>query len=153
MEIAYLCAARQADVLALTYSQLTENGIYIKQGKTGVAQIKSWTERLRAAIKLSDTLPIDVGISSIYILHQSRGSGYSRDGFNSRWRKAKEVVAKKFPHLNFNFTFHDLKAKGISDLDGSLSEKQQISGHKNMTQTARYDRKVNIVPVVGGQKK
>lgn len=67
MEIAYLCAARQADVLALTYSQLAENGIYIKQGKTGVAQIKSWTDLLRAAIKLSDTLPIDVGISSIYI--------------------------------------------------------------------------------------
>lgn len=153
MEIAYLCAARQADVLALTYSQLTEDGIYIKQGKTGVAQIKAWTERLHAAINLSNTLPLDSGISSIYVLHQSRGSGYTRDGFNSRWRKAKEAAAKKFPHLNFNFTFHDLKAKGISDLDGPLSEKQKISGHKNITQTARYDRKVVVVPVVGGQKK
>jgi len=31
--------------------------------------------------------------------------------------------------------------------------KYQISGHKNITQTARYDRKRNIVPIVGGQKK
>ena len=153
MEIAYLCATRQADVLALTYAQLTEEGVYIKQSKTGVAQIKAWTERLRAAINLSDSLPLNSGISSIYVLHQSRGSGYTRDGFNSRWQKAKEPATEKFPHLNFNFTFHDLKAKGISDLDGSLSEKQKISGHKKITQTARYDRKVVVVPVVGGQKK
>ncbi|WP_054877764.1 hypothetical protein [Yersinia wautersii] len=55
--------------------------------------------------------------------------------------------------LDFNFTFHDLKAKGVSDLEGTLSEKQAISGHKNMGQTARYDRKIKIVPVVGNQKK
>ncbi|AHM73537.1 integrase [Yersinia hibernica] len=55
--------------------------------------------------------------------------------------------------MDFNFTFHDLKAKGVSDLEGSLSEKQAISGHKNMGQTARSDRKIKIVPVVGNQKK
>ncbi|EIS44291.1 hypothetical protein YPPY60_2204 [Yersinia pestis PY-60] len=60
---------------------------------------------------------------------------------------------KTYPKLDFNFTFHDLKAKGISDLEGTLSEKQAISGHKNMGQTARYDRKIKIVPVVGNQKK
>ncbi|MDC9605562.1 integrase, partial [Xenorhabdus griffiniae] len=48
-------------------------------------------------------------------------------------------------------TFHDLKAKGISDLEGTLAEKQVISGHKNITQTARYNRKIEVVPVVGGQ--
>jgi len=44
-----------------------------------------------------------------------------------------------------------LKAKGIAVLDGSLYDKQAISGHKNVTQTARYDRKIAVVPVVGGQ--
>ncbi|WP_423732584.1 phage integrase central domain-containing protein [Hafnia paralvei] len=51
-----------------------------------------------------------------------------------------------------NFTFHDLKAKGISELKGTFSDKQAISGQKNATQTARYDRKTAVVPVVGGQK-
>ncbi|WP_145548273.1 site-specific integrase [Yersinia massiliensis] len=68
-------------------------------------------------------------------------------------RKAREAAKETHPELDFNFTFHDLKAKGVSDLEGSLSEKQAISGHKNMGQTARYDRKVKIVPVVGNQKK
>ncbi|HDL6638409.1 TPA: integrase, partial [Yersinia enterocolitica] len=38
-------------------------------------------------------------------------------------------------------------------LEGTLAEKQAISGLKNTAQTARYDRKTEIVPVVGGQKK
>ncbi|MFJ5437424.1 hypothetical protein ACIPT2_05990 [Pectobacterium brasiliense] len=28
-----------------------------------------------------------------------------------------------FPHLSFDFNFHDLKAKGVSDLEESLAEK------------------------------
>ncbi|HEF8772434.1 TPA: tyrosine-type recombinase/integrase [Providencia stuartii] len=153
MEIAYLCCARQADVLTLTYAQLSDDGIFIKQGKTGKKQIKAWTDRLKAAIDLSKTLPLSSGISSLYVLHQSKGSKYTRDGFNSRWQKAKEEAVNKFPYLDFNFTFHDLKAKGISDLEGTLDEKQSISGHKTPSQTARYDRKVVIVPTVGGQKR
>ncbi|MEQ1965402.1 tyrosine-type recombinase/integrase, partial [Xenorhabdus khoisanae] len=153
MELAYLCCTRQADVLSLTYSQVQEEGIFIRQGKTGVAQIKAWTERLDNVVAMSKMLPLDKGVSSIYVLHQRKGSKYTRGGFNSRWRKAKIDAAEKFPELDFNFTFHDLKAKGVSDLEGSLSEKQKITGHKNITQTARYDRKVSVVPVVGGQKK
>lgn len=65
--------------------------------------------------------------------------------------QTKEEAQKQHPHLLFDFTFHDLKAKGVSDLEDSLQDKQQISGHKTITQTARYDRKAKIVPVVGGQ--
>lgn len=65
--------------------------------------------------------------------------------------KAKKAAAVKYSELDFNFTFHDLKAKGISDLSGSLYDKQAISGHKNASQTARYDRKIAIVPAVGDQ--
>jgi integrase len=151
MELAYLCCARQADILALTKSQLVNDGIFITQGKTGKKQIKRWAERLHAAIDLAATLPIVDGMAAIYILHQPQGQRYTRDGFNSRWMKAKQLAKEKFPGLDFDFTFHDLKAKGISDLEGSLQDKQKISGHKNSSQTARYDRKTEIVPVVGGQ--
>lgn len=151
MEIAYLCCARQGDILLLTRAQLLDTGIFIEQGKTGKKQIKAWTPRLRDAIAMADALPVVDGVVSLYVLRQPRGHRYTRDGFNSRWRKAKEDAKLKFPHLSFDFTFHDLKARGISDLHGTLSEKQQISGHKNITQTARYDRKIQVVPVVGGQ--
>ncbi len=46
MEIAYLCLARQSDVLGLSKSQLLEDGIFIHQGKTGTKQIKAWSDSL-----------------------------------------------------------------------------------------------------------
>ncbi|RLM27703.1 integrase [Brenneria salicis ATCC 15712 = DSM 30166] len=153
MEIAYLCLSRQGDVLSLTEGQILEQGIFIAQGKTGAKQIKAWTDRLRAAVNNARSLPIKPGISSMYLIHQATGGRYTRDGFNSRWQQAKEDAAAAFPHLSFDFTFHDLKAKGVSDLDGTLAEKQAISGHMTISQTARYDRKIPIVPVVGGQNK
>lgn len=151
MELAYLCCARQADVLSMKTSQLIDEGILIQQSKTGVAQIKGWGSRLRSAVNMATLLPLNSGMSSIFVIHQPSGAGYTRDGFNSRWMKAKKEAKEKYPELNFDFTFHDLKAKGISDLSGSLYDKQAISGHKNASQTARYDRKIAIVPAVGDQ--
>ena len=152
MELAYLCCARQADILSMKKSQLVEDGILIQQSKTSVAQIKGWTPRLENVIKACRALPLKPGMSSIYVIHQPSGAKYTRDGFNSRWSKAKQAAKEAFPELDFDFTFHDLKAKGISDLSGNLYDKQAISGHKNVEQTARYDRKIVVVPVVGGQK-
>lgn len=151
MELAYLCLSRQGDILALQKSQLLEQGIFIKQGKTSAKQIKAWSERLSAVIDLAKTLPLKDSVTSIYVIHQRNGNRYTRDGFNRRWQLAKEEAQKINPHLLFDFTFHDLKAKGVSDLEGSLQDKQLISGHKTITQTARYDRKIKVVPVVGGQ--
>lgn len=151
MELAYLCCARQADILSMKKNQIIEEGILIQQSKTGVTQIKGWGPRLEAAMERAKMLPLNVGMSSIFVVHQPSGSGYTRDGFNSRWMKAKQDAKEKFPELEFDFTFHDLKAKGISDLVGSLNDKQAISGHKNAAQTAKYDRKIAIVPAVGDQ--
>lgn len=152
MELAYLCCARQADVLDMKKSQIIEEGILIKQSKTSVSQIKGWSLRLHEVINNASDLPLKIGMSSIYVIHQPSGAKYTRDGFNSRWMKAKQEAKDKFPEMDFDFTFHDLKAKGISDLEGNLYEKQAISGHKDVKQTARYNRKIAVVPVVGGQK-
>lgn len=152
MELSYLCCARQKDVLEMQKSQFVADGIMIKQSKTKVKQIKGWSDRLEAAVKLAGTLPLKPGMSSIFVLHQTNGSKYSRDGFNSRWREAKELAKSTYPGMSFDFTFHDLKAKGISDLEGNAYEKQAIAGHKNVEQTISYDRKIKVVPVVGGQK-
>lgn len=65
MEIAYLCLARQGDVLALQKSQLLDAGIFIRQGKTAAKQIKAWSDRLTAAIELAKSLPLKEGVSSV----------------------------------------------------------------------------------------
>lgn len=152
MEIAYVCCARQSDVLMIRRSDVLDEGLFIKQGKTGKEQVKSWSPRLRAAISLARSLPLKQGIASQYIIHKHDGSRYTRNGFNSAWAKARSE-ARAQTGMPLDFTFHDIKAKGVSDLDGALHEKQRISGHKTATQTARYDRKADIVPAVDGFNK
>lgn len=36
---------------------------------------------------------------------------------------AREAAIQNYPDVSFDFTVHDLKAKGISDLEGTLQEK------------------------------
>lgn len=139
MEISYLCAARQGDVLKLKKSQLLDEGIYIKQGKTGKEQIKSYSPRLRAALKLAESIGTKNG--SFYVIPNQSGTAYTPDGFRTMWSKAREK-ARTETGLKLDFTFHDLKAKAISDYEGN---KQQFSGHKTAAQVATYDRKTEVV--------
>lgn len=57
------------------------------------------------------------------------------------WRRAKHRAEASLGR-KIDFTFHDLKAKGISDYSG---DKQRFSGHRNPAQVAVYDRKPEVV--------
>lgn len=151
MEISYLCAARKTDVLTLKWSQIDEDGIYIKQGKTGKAQIKSWTPRLRLAIEQAKKLREQSSVISAAVIRQKNGKFYSGRGFDEGWRVARQA-ARDETGEPLDFTFHDIKAKSISDFEGTTQEKQNFSGHKTERQVASYDRKVPIVPSLGTEK-
>jgi len=136
MEISYLCAARISDVLKLTTQQLQDEGIFIRQGKTGKRQIKRWTPRLRAAVALAQSQPAKV--SSVFVLHDANGQPIKLRTFQFRF-----AAAKKNANLaGADIHFHDIKAKSISDYDG---DKQRFSGHKSQAMVNRYDRKVDVV--------
>lgn len=140
MEIAYRCGARKADIIKLTRFDVKDDGLFIWQQKTGKKQIKEWTKELRAAI---DSVISD---KSQYIIHTSSGGRYTSDGFDSAWQRTK-AKAKTASGLELNFTFHDLKARGVSDYEG---DKKKFSGHESdrMVQ-AVYNRKPEISPTIG----
>lgn len=142
MELSYLCAMRQGDVLKLAYEDCKENGIYVKQGKTGKAQIKAWTPRLREAIALSKTLKDKKGARLIvkWIVSSTKYRAYTSAGFKTEWQKVMRDALEN--GLKERFTFHDIKAKSISDYEG---DKQKFSGHKTKMQVDVYDRKVAVV--------
>jgi site-specific recombinase XerD len=139
MELSYVCAARQGDVLKMTKSHLMADGIFIKQGKTGKQQIKAWTPRLRAAVQLASTIQTKHG--SIYVLPTSSGTAYTGGGFRAIFTKARDAAREK-TGLMLDFTFHDIKAKAISDYEG---DKQRFSGHKTARQVSTYDRRTEVV--------
>ena len=63
------------------------------------------------------------------------------------------LTAREQTGWPMDFTFHDIKAKAISDVAGSSRDKQRISGHKTEAQVAAYDRSIEIVPAVDSVKK
>ena len=134
MELSYLCAARQGDILKLKWTDLSEEGIYIKQGKTGKAQIKLWNAELKRVI--SDARKLSGIASAIYVISTCSGSRYTSSGFRSIWHRVKLRAGIT------DVTFHDIKAKSISDYQG---DKQYFSGHKTRSQMERYNRTVDRV--------
>lgn len=137
--IAYLCGARLADMLALTWKDVdNKRGVYIRQHKTGKRQWKLWTPALRKVIARARRLP---GKWGQHVVHTLAGTAYSRGGFQSLWKRSR-AAALAAGTLKQSFTFHDLKAKGISDYDG---DKQKFSGHRTASQVQVYDRKPSEV--------
>lgn len=151
IEISYLCAARQGDVINLKWDDVKPEGLYIQQGKTGKRQIKAWSDRLIKAVEKAKL--IQGNDISNYVISKARGGKLSSEGIRSAWRRSMEKMAEHYPELKTDFTFHDLKAKGISDFEGTIADKQQFSGHKTMAQVNSYDRRVPVVPTLGTAKK
>jgi len=65
------------------------------------------------------------------------GTPYTADGLKATWQKQK--------YEGMDWTFHDLKAKGISDFEG---DKQEFSGHKSRLMMERYNRSPDKVQVI-----
>ncbi|BDH46437.1 integrase [Salmonella enterica subsp. enterica serovar Choleraesuis] len=146
MEISYLCAARQGDVFDLRWSDINDEGIFIKQNKTGKKQIKSWSPRLRDAIELAIKKLVGRTAEGYVIPGASSGRMHPKT-FNTRWNEAKKAAELKVGRP-IPGTFHDIKAKAISDYDGSSRDKQLFSGHKTESQVLVYDRKTKISPTL-----
>jgi integrase len=136
MEIAYLCRARRVEILAMKKSYVTAEGLTLFRAKGSKNQIIGWTERLRRAIAMCDTPET---VTSEWLIHDSKGQCIAEEAFTSSWQRWQ----MKFAELGYErFTFHDLKAKGVSDFDG---DKLKASGHKTAAMLNVYDRKIDTV--------
>ncbi len=148
MEVSYCCAARQGDVWNLTREQLLKDGILIRQGKTKVKQLKEWNPRLRKAI--DKALAQSEVPSFTYVFTKDRNFRPAQRTM-AKWfldarRTAEAKLLAQGKTVNFDFTFHDIKAKAISDYEGD--DKKVFSGHKTDSQVAVYDRKMKLSPTL-----
>lgn len=91
--------------------------IFIQQGKTGKTD-KSMESTITGGDRKAKQLP-----ASVYVISNQYGNRYMYKGFNEMWVEARNR-AGKISGILTDFTFHDLKAKGISDYEGSSRDKQ-----------------------------
>lgn len=139
MEIAYLCRARSIEVRALTESHITEEGIFLDRAKGSRNEITGWSDRLLAAVGEARSLHPDAPVViSRPLFHGKRGAPIPKEAFKTAWGRVMSSAMKS--GLKERFTFHDIKAKGVSD------HQRKASGHKSKKMLAVYDRKPGVVP-------
>ena len=134
MEIAYQCRARGIEIANLTHDDILEEGIYIHRTKGSLPEITLWNRRLRCAVNMAQKLSRET--NSHYLFPDSKGQQLTERKFSSRFKDTmRRLVESGKLKEEERFTFHDMKAKGVSD------HQEQYSGHKTLKGKKIYIRK------------
>lgn len=148
MEFAYLCRLRNSEVRELKHSDIQNGTIRIKRGKGSLGELTRISRRLQAAITAAKAInpSAPLPITGAYLLHDAKGLKISKNRFDSAWKRVMEkavedgieVDGQKLK-LEEAFTFHDLKAKGVTD------HTEQWAGHKSEKARMVYIRKLREI--------
>jgi len=136
-EIAYLTSKAQGQVLKLMRSQISEEGVRFPGRKRGVRTLVEWTPRLRAIIQEAIEQP--ARIVPVYVIHNEGGQPYTSDGFKTLWQRAMNEWEEMG---NERFTFHDIRAKAVTDVIEQGRKASDLTGHVDDRVIAQvYDRR------------
>jgi integrase len=139
IDLALLTGQRQADILALTRDDVTDDGIQFTQGKTGRKVLVEWSDALRAVIARARSLPPQ--LPGKFIVRTVHGKGFTGNGFRSNWQHLMQRVwPDPAERARCRFRFHDLRAKSASDTR-DLHEAAARLGHADPKITKRVYRR------------
>ena len=138
MDFCYFTGQRISDVLKVKHSDITDDGVYFQQGKTGKRLIVEMTPELKDVIETAKRLHDKV--RGMTLFHGRGGRQYSYFGVSAMFRRACKKA-----EVN-DFHIHDIRAKSLTDLHRQGGNAQTLGGHKNRATTEHYI-KTRIVEV------
>lgn len=151
MELALRTYQRQGDLLSLKWEQVTPEGVLFRQGKTGKRLRVKIGPKLEAVLERAKRLTPQ--LPRKYVLKTRGGRRYTSEGFRAVWQRHMKKALKGYvkkgkryePVLTERFTFHDLRAKAISDTK-DIQKAFEGAGHTSMAMTRGvYDRGIRDV--------
>lgn len=135
--LAYLTGKAQGQILKLSVSQLTDDGIVFGKRKRGAGTLVYWSPLLRRVVDRSLSMPSDV--SPGFVVHTSKGGAYSSSGFQSVWQRFMRAWVDAG---NERFSFHALRAKAVTDVIEQGKKASELTGHLTESVIASvYDRR------------
>jgi integrase len=135
MDLALLTGQRQGDLLKMKWSQITPEGVTVRQGKTGKRLMIEMSPALQAVLERARAfLP---HLPREYVLRTRKGRPFTQNGFRACWQRAmRKYVARG----GERFTFHDLRGKSGTD-STTLQDAFERLGHTSISMTRWvYDR-------------
>jgi integrase len=150
MDLALLTGLRQGDILSLERRHLTDQGIDIQTSKTGRKLVIEWNEELRAT---TNAILREQPQFRRALICRRDGKAMTSSGFQTLWQRLMAAATKKpedgEPLLAERFTFHDLRAKNLSD-EPTLQGAADRAGHADPRITQRvYRRLPQLVKALG----
>lgn len=138
MELAYITGQRLSDVLNMKWSDVTDDGLLVRQGKTGRKLCITVSDALQDVFRRAK----DRKIGSLYILADDTGQKVTHFTMGGAFRRAV-VKALEKGKLSERYTLHDIRAKAGSDSTG------EVLGHMDQRTLFRiYKRKPSVVAPV-----
>jgi len=149
IEACYLTGQRIQDVLSIKFSDISEEGVYFQQQKTGQRLLVRATPELKnlvaRATEFSEQYP-----GTEYLLPARGGKKRVYSVVRDGWKAACQQAEVQDAHL------HDLRAKALTDADAQGLNAQRLGGHTTAAMTERYLRLRRTIvaesPKMGGQK-
>lgn len=131
MEFAFITAARQGEIIALNKSDVSKDGLTLRDSKT------SQTFLINLSPRLLRVLGKCTGKSEALFENESNRR-FTSAGFKSCWRRVmqKALAAGK---IKESFTFHDIRASAITYMANKegLEAARNVAGHKTTEMTGR----------------
>lgn len=155
MELAYLCKMRLVEVFELTDARCQEEGLLVVRHKGSRDTINAWNDRLNNAINALITRRAEIfakrkkslpeNPEEVFLFYSEKtGRRLEKSSFKTAMARIKKLAKEKNPEF-VEFTFHDLKRKGVTDTKGSNQDKLEASGHRSEQMLKTYDKEVRVV--------
>ena len=142
MDLALLTGQRQGDLISLPWKNVTDEGILFRQGKTGKRLLVGMSPDLKAVLARAKLL--EPGNLFGTVIQTRKGHAYTSEGFRAMWQRMIVRAVEKNV-IGERFTFHDLRAKSVSDTK-NIQEAFERAGHTSMAMTRGvYDRGIRKV--------
>ncbi len=136
-QIAYLTGKALGQVLKISRTQIKEDGIEFAKRKRGARTLVQWTQALRTAV--DECLALPAKITSTYLIYNGDGQPYTASGFKSMWQRMMNAWEEA---ENERFTFHDLRAKAVTDTTEAGRKASDLTGHRTEAVVSKvYDRR------------
>lgn len=132
IELLIRTGQRIEDVLSIRRADITDEGIFFKQKKTGAKVLVPWTPELEEVVKRAKTL--NGNISALTLLHNKRGKRPDYRSVLLQWHTARKAagVEDAIPH--------DLRAVAATWTRQQGKDATALLGHASPAQTRRYLR-------------
>lgn len=140
MDLLYLTGQRVNDVLKIKRSDLTDDGIYFQQQKTGKKILVQWIDELRTAVERTKALN-DIPAITLF-----QGRGRKAPDYRSvklQWDNACAAAAVLDAQLR------DLRAMSLTEAEDEGKDSTALAGHHSPAMTKRYLRRKKIAKVDG----